>query len=257
MRIVKSTYYSNWSDRVGYPLAGFFVKPLSKVSFVTPNMVTIAAFSIYIFGCISLLLNYPYHNIAAAFLIFFGFVGDDMDGQLARITKKYSTLGDYLDKVLDVFKIFVVTLCGGLAAYFATGNVIYIVLGFVICFGFSYRYYIKLETIFSMMSRDEKYLEKSALKRKELEEKMDILYSHKANSIKDAIKLSAIKNRTFLFFDEAEIAIVIGIGAALGYLGTALWIVAIAQVIIAAFRVFERGRQLTQNSDDLLKPMRK
>jgi len=190
-------------------------------------------------------------------LIFAGYVGDDIDGQLARVTKKSSTIGDYLDKVLDVLKIFLVTFFSGLSVYLTTGNIIYLLLAFIACFFFNYRYYIKLETLFSASSRDEKYLDKSSEKRKEVEQKMDTLYSRKAKSFADALYIFWVKNRTLLIVDEAEFAIFVSLGAIFNRLPLVLWILAIAQISWAIFRGFERGRQLHTNSKNLLLPLRK
>lgn len=256
MRFIKSTYYSNWGDFFGYKIAAFFVPILVKAPFVTPNVVTATSFILFSSGCVLLLLGTPW-NFLAAMLIFAGYIGDDIDGQLARVTKKYSTLGDYLDKVLDVLKIFLITFFPGLAVFTATGDVLYLILAFIACFFFMYRYYIKLETMFSSISRDPKYLDKSSEKRAELEHKMDLLYTKKNNSLSEFLYILWVKTRTIFFVDEAEFAIFAAVFAIIGRLDLYLWIMAIAQVLIALFRVFERGNQLKNNSPKLLEPLRK
>jgi phosphatidylglycerophosphate synthase len=257
IRIVKSTYYSNWGDRIGYPLAKLTVKPLSRLNFLTPNHVTLISFLSFAVGCLLLDVNIPFHLPIAALLIFAGYVGDDVDGQLARITGKFSVLGDYLDKVLDILKIFLVTLAAGVAEYFQTRNPLYLILGFVACFMFQYRYYIKLETMFSAISRDPEYLDASSVVRKDLEYKMDILYSTRAQSFSQGLRLFWIKNRTILFVDEAEFAIFVAIGAVTNHLAAALWLIAMAQVIFVTWRLFERGSQLASSSPNLKQPLRK
>jgi phosphatidylglycerophosphate synthase len=257
IRIVKSTYYSNWGDRIGYPLASIFVKPLSKIPFITPNGVTLTAFTSFALGCVFLTLPIPYFNILAGIMIFSGYVGDDIDGQLARVTGKFSTLGDYLDKVLDVLKIFLITFFSGLAVYLQTNNIVYLLLGFIACFFFLYRYYIKLETMFSAISRDEKYLDKSSQVRKEKEHEMDLLYSKKAKNPTEALHFFWTKNRTLLIVDEAEFAILVATGSIFNRLDLIVWILAIAQVTWGIWRAFERGTQLETNSKKLLLPMRK
>lgn len=257
IRVVKSTYYSNWGDRIGYPLASIIVKPLAKISFLTPNHVTLISFASFALGCLFLVLNFPYHLVIGGFLIFAGYVGDDVDGQLARITKKYSIMGDYMDKVLDILKIFLVTFFTGLAVYLQTGNVLYLILGFIACFMFQYRYYIKLESMFSAYSNNPKYFDQSSEKRKVLEHAMDKLYAKKAKSITEGLKLSWIKNRTVLLVDEAEFAIFVFVGAICNRLDLVLWIWAIAQTSWAIWRLFERGTQLKNKSERLLWPMRK
>jgi len=257
MRVVKSTYYSNWGDRIGYPLARFLVEPLNKLPFITPNGVTLTAFTLFAFGCLFLVISFPYHMIVGAILIFVGYIGDDIDGQLARIKGESSVVGDYMDKVLDILKIFLITFFSALSVYLTTGNILYLFLGFVACFFFNFRYYIKLESIFSALSRDEKYLEKSAKKRREKEKEMDSLYVRKAKSLKEAVQIFWIKNRTIFFVDEAEFALFTALGAILNKLNLSLWVLAVSQVILVFWRLIERGRQLHKNSKDLLLPMRK
>lgn len=257
IRVVKSTYYSNWGDRIGYPVASLFVKPLSKLSFVTPNGVTLTAFFLFALGCFSLFIQYPYHLFVAALLIFAGYIGDDIDGQLARVTKKYSVIGDYMDKVLDIMKIFLITFSLGFAVYLQTHQIVYLILGFVACFFFNYRYYMKLESMFSAYSNNNDYFEQSAKQRSAMEHEMDVLYAQKAKTFKEAVRLFIIKNRTILWVDEAEFAIFTSIGALANRLDIALWVIAISQVIIAFWRLFERGHQLKTKSSRLLWPMRK
>ncbi len=257
IRVVKSTYYSNWVDRIGYPLARFLAGPLSKLSFVTPNKVTLSAFAIFTLGCIFLVVSFPYHMIAGAVLIFAGYIGDCIDGQLARIRGVSSIIGDYIDKALDVLKIFFVTFFSGLSVYLTTGNILYLLLGFVACFFFNFRYYILHESMISVLYRDEKFLEKSVKIRKEMEKEMDSIYMRRAKSFKEAIQIFWIKNRTIFFVDEAEFALFVSLGAILNKLDFSLWILAVSQVVLVFWRLIERGGQLHKNSKSLLLPMRK
>jgi phosphatidylglycerophosphate synthase len=204
-----------------------------------------------------LLLGSYTQNIIGAILIFSGYIGDDIDGQLSRVTKKYSTIGDYLDKVLDVLKIFLITFFPGLAVYQATNDVTYLALAFIACFFFMYRYYIKLETMFSATSADKNYLDRSLEVREKQVAKMDNLYSKKASSFQEYLYILWVKNRPFFFFDEAEFAILAAVFAIISRLDLYLWIMAVAQLSIAAYRAFERGSQLKNNSEKLLEPMRK
>lgn len=111
--------------------------------------------------------------------------------------------------------------------------------------------------MFSALSRDEKYLEKSAKKRKEMEEEMDNLYMRKAKTIKEALQIFWVKNRTIFFVDEAEFALLTTLGVILNKLDLSLWILAVSQIILAFWRLIERGGQLHKNSRNLLLPMRK
>ncbi|MGE5042245.1 MAG: CDP-alcohol phosphatidyltransferase family protein [Candidatus Levyibacteriota bacterium] len=256
MRVVKSTYYSNWGDLFGYKIAQYILPFAAKAPFLTPNIISILSFLLFFSGSILLLLPYP-QKALGGILILAGYVGDDLDGQFARYTKKTSVIGDYLDKVLDIIKIFIITFFAGLSIFLITSNIAYLFFGFIAAFFFMLRYYIKLETMFSALSRDKNYLEKSAKKRTELEKKMDVLYAKEPSSVQEFISIFWVKMRTIFLVDEAEFAIFIAVGSFVNRVGLALLIIAVAQVIIAFWRFYERGKQLKENSPKLFLPMRK
>jgi phosphatidylglycerophosphate synthase len=257
-RIIKNKYYSNWGDIFGYPLAHALLGIATRIPFLTPNIVTLTAFTMYTLGSISLFLTYPFHEYIAAFLVIGGFVGDDLDGQLARAKKMSSKIGDYMDKVLDIIKIFIISASLGYAVYLQTNNIVSIYLGFTACFFFIWRYYIKLETMFARINHDKDYLEKSSDKRRELEAEVEgTIEQYKKEGFSGFVKSVVLQNRTIFFVDEAEFAIFTGIGAIFHRMDIALWIIAVAQVIIAFLRVFERGYQISTDSPNLLYPMRK
>lgn len=253
----KPVYFANWADLWGFPLAALILPIAIKIPFLTPNVITLTAFSMYTFGSLSLFLNYPYHLVVGAILLPLGFLGDDLDGQVARARKLSSAIGNYLDKVLDVLKIFIITASLSYAVYLQTQNLIAILLGFTACFFFNFRYYIKLETVFSCMDRDPQYLVRSGQKRNELENQLDVLHTKLWQTPIGRLKSLWLKNRTIFFVDEGEFAVFIGIGALFNQLEVVLWILAISQVTIAAWRLYERGRQLMTSSPRLLWPMRK
>lgn len=255
--VVKHTYFSNWADLFAYPLAYRLLPFVTNVPFLTPNVITLLAFSSYTLGSLSLFLTYPYHLIIAGILIPLGFLGDDLDGQVARARSLSSNIGDFLDKVLDVLKIFIITSSLSYAVYLQRQNVLWIYLGFIACFFFLWRYYIKLETMFAQINKNQDYLAKSAKKKVELEQQIDDLYSKEHKSFSEKLYVLWHKNRTFFFLDEAEFAIVTGIAALFNQLPWALVLLATGQVIIAVWHFFERGNQVRTQSDKLLLPMRK
>lgn len=249
--IIKSPYYSNWSDNFGYPLAYKIMLFLKRFNFITPNVVTIFSFLLYTFGSISLFLNYPYHLIVAAISIFAGYIGDDVDGQLARAKKMQSKTGDFLDKVLDVFKILTITSAASYKAFLDTGSFYFIFLGMAAGFLFMIRYYIKLETMFSKIDTDPNYLKKSADVRVQKEKEM-------AQKIKGFSPSALfIRHRIFFWIDEAEIALIIAAAALINRIPLSLWFLALSQTIIVLWRFFERINQIKNNSPKLLEPLRK
>lgn len=255
--VVKATYFANWGDIFGFPLAAFLLPYVAKIPLITPNIVTISSFLLYLLGSISLFAAYPHHLLVSAFALPLGFLCDDMDGQLARYKKMSSTIGDYLDKVLDVLKIFLVTSSLALAAYLSTHQALYIFLGFIACFFFNYRYYIKLETMFSRINADPTYLETSNTLREKLVNDLDKLYGKLEKTFGGKLKRLWLRNRIIFFVDEAEFALFTAVGALFHRLDLVLWTLAISQVCIAFWRFGERAYQLTKNPQQLLKPMRK
>jgi len=229
----------------------------SRFSFVTPNLVSVLSFIFYFTGSVFLFLEFPYHLVLSIVFLSTSYLLDCLDGQLARFKNATTFLGDYLDKVLDVLKIFVITLSLALTNYFNSNSTLYIFLGFLACFFFNFRYYIKLETMLGQVNRDAKYLEKSrSVRRKlyiDLKKKHDIL----KKTLLGKIKVFIFWNRSLFFVDEGEFIFITVLFSILNRLDLALIIIAVSQVIIASFRFFERAIQINKNSYNLYLPMRK
>ncbi len=255
--IVKPLYFANWGDIWGFPIAYRILPYIAKMSFITPNVVTITSFILFIIGSLSLFVQYPFHLVTSTILLPLAFLGDDLDGQLARYTGRSSEIGDYLDKTFDVMKIFIITISLSIATYTHTHNSIYIFLGFIACFFFNYRYYLKLETIFHEVDKDSDYLVKSSEMRRIREEEITKKYKTLHKTFQGKIQLFWLKNRLFFLVDEAEFCIITAIAAASNKLEIGLILIAIAQVVIAIWRWIERGVQIHRNSPRLLWPMRK
>lgn len=255
--IIEPCYYSNWADLFMPRLANLILPFVSRIEWITPNMVTLFSFLLYILGCLLIFIEIPYHLFYTAILLPVAYIGDCLDGQLARAKGLSSDIGNYLDKVVDVLKIYIITVCLAYGAYSTSDSVIYIFLGFTACFFFNFRYYIKLETIYSQINRDSEYLAKSSERRKELYIIKQIEYETLSTSFSGRIKLFWLKNRSILWVDEAEFVIFTSIGAVFNQIGVVLWILATSQVAIAFWRLFERGYQTHRAKARLLDPMRK
>lgn len=257
MSVVKPLYTSNWGDQIGYPVAQAILPYIAKIPGITPNKITVISFLLFTFGSISLFLSYEYHLICAAVLITIGYIGDDLDGQLARHMKLSSVIGDYLDKVLDVLKIFIITTSLGYASFIQTGESMYLLIGAAACFFFNLRYYIKLETMFSEMSRDASYLERSSLRKNEFLKRLEGDITEWNKTLTGKLKVLWVRNKLIFAVDEAEFALFTAMGALLNQLPATLCIIAFAQVFIAFWRFYERGNAMINNRDSLLNPMRK
>jgi phosphatidylglycerophosphate synthase len=257
-QLVEPPYFSNWADIFMPKIANrLFLPWIYRISFVTPNMVTITSFLLYLIASIMTIVTpYPLLYLAVLFLPL-SYILDCVDGQLARSRKQYSMIGDYLDKTLDVLKIFVVTFSLGLALYFQSGNIIYILLGFIACFFFTYRYYIKLETILGAVGKDPAYLKTSSDLRHRLYKEREADYKKLSQTFRGRLLVLWKWNRTIFAVDEAEFVLFTAVAILFHRIDLVLWIFAVSQTMIAIWRFFERGNQVRTQSDKLLLPMRK
>ncbi|HUB93156.1 MAG TPA: CDP-alcohol phosphatidyltransferase family protein, partial [Verrucomicrobiae bacterium] len=232
-----------------------FLPWASKISWATPNQVTILSFLLYATGVVG--INFwPHDWIILALFLPLSYILDCLDGQLARTTGKMSVIGDYLDKTLDVCKISLINGGFGYFAYHQTGHVYYLLLALLSCFGFLYRYYIKLETMFSAIGRDKEYLDKSRVYRLELYEKYE-QQKRDRHTLTDYVKWYAFKNRAVFALDEAEHVTFGALAILTDKIWLWCWIFGIGQVLIALFRLWQRGYQLSRKPERLLYPMRK
>ncbi|MBI1862631.1 CDP-alcohol phosphatidyltransferase family protein [Candidatus Microgenomates bacterium] len=256
--VVKPVYYGNWGDLWGFPLAAKLLPIVTKIPFLTPNVITMIGFTSFTLGSLLLFLTtVPYHLYLAAFLLPFGFFLDDLDGQVARERKMYSEIGNYLDKVLDVLKIFIVSSSLSYAVYLETHNILHIFLGFIAASFFYMRYYIKLETVLRQVELDKDYLDKSSRIMSQIKEDRFARHQELSKTFTGKLIVFWELNRTFFLVDEAEFAVFTGFFALINHLELGLWIIAIAQVAIFVWRFYERAHQTVNKSDRLYYFMRK
>lgn len=256
-RIIEPPYFSNWADQIFPKIANKLLPFCLIIPGLTPNHLTLLSFALYTLGSILLFIPGSYNLYISAMILPIAYVLDCLDGQLARTKKISSSLGDYLDKTLDVLKASILILSLSLSMYLKTNNPFYFLLGFIASFGFNFRYYIKLETMFSMVSKDKNYLEKCRNLRYELYDKLEKYYEQLSKTFLGKLKIYWLKNRIIFFIDEAEFVVITSISAIFQRLDVALWIFAIGHFIIAFFRLFERGYQISKDSKNLFLPMRK
>ncbi len=253
----KPACFGNWADNYGYPLTSLILPYAVKIGWLTPNLITILSFIIYSLGSLALFIHFDYHLYLASLFLLIGYIGDQLDGQAARARGLSSRLGNYLDKVLDVVKIYVITISLGTANYLRTGRASWIFLAFTACFFFNLRYYIKLETVLSQAMRDEDYFKDSAAREKELLIQIESERNSLRKSPSGRVKLFLLKNKSIFLVDEAEFAVFTALLAPLDRLDIALIILALSQVLIAVFRSIQRARETSRGDKRLLNPMRK
>lgn len=102
-RIVAKGNGLHYTKYINRPLAWFFTKRLYNFS---PNSVSLFAFIVMLVG---LILIDPtislVHAIILYFIIALNYVLDSVDGQIARLTKQGSPLGEWLDHSLDALRL--------------------------------------------------------------------------------------------------------------------------------------------------------
>ena len=93
----------------------FFVSPYSKYIArwaarrgMTPNQVTLISIAIGVLAAACFATAERWGMVAGAVLVYFAFVFDCVDGQLARYTRQFSKLGAWLDSIFDRAKEYVV-----------------------------------------------------------------------------------------------------------------------------------------------------
>ncbi|MEJ0073715.1 MAG: CDP-alcohol phosphatidyltransferase family protein [Candidatus Saccharibacteria bacterium] len=253
--VVESNYFSNWGD-LWYPrIANSILRPASAIRWLTPNQVTLTSFVLYALAAALLMVGKSW-ALAIVLLLPVSYILDCLDGQLARYTGRTSPIGDYLDKTLDVLKIGLINVAMGVAAYRLTGKDYYLILGFISCFGFLFRYYIKLETMFGAINRDKDYLRASRARRHELYATFDAA-KRAPMTIRQRMNWLYVRHHAVLALDEAE-HVTFGALAALFWRPDLwCWAFAVGQLSLALFRLVERGGQLLRDPESLTYPLRK
>jgi phosphatidylglycerophosphate synthase len=92
-----------WTSIAVSPWTQYVAFWFSKTS-ITPNQVTIGSFALTLFAATAFALNNFWLNVAGAILVQLSFGADCIDGQLARMTGKFSRLGAWLDWMSDRVK---------------------------------------------------------------------------------------------------------------------------------------------------------
>ena len=247
-----SVYVGNWADMYFRKISDILLRRIIKIKWITPNGITIFSSFIFIAGCFLLFINIPYHLYYAAFLIFIGYIGDLLDGDLARKRNISSAYGAYLDAVVDVFKIYFITISLSIAVYLNTDKIIYIFLGFTACAAIFCRFYIKQYvskmTLVNQIKKNPRFIYEIFKNEKEWKQKIENNYMILSKSFVGRLKILWLKNKNIFLVDEAEIAVFTSLACIFNKLTFWLWILTITQVVIVLTRFFQRGYQL-RNGD--------
>ena len=96
-RIKENVEFWDWVFRfVSKPVTHFFV----KFTKITPNQITILSFILGLLAAGLILMGDYNYLVVAGVLVLIFMVLDNVDGEIARITKKTSKLGHWLDGVV-------------------------------------------------------------------------------------------------------------------------------------------------------------
>lgn len=110
-RIVKKTNGLLYTKYINRPLAWMFTRFLYKKC--TPNTVSFLAFLMLFSGLtfFSSRGEYEFTDALVLFLVaFLNYILDSCDGQIARLTGKGSSLGEWLDHSLDALRLLLVNI---------------------------------------------------------------------------------------------------------------------------------------------------
>ena len=120
-------------------IAPYFTLFFKKIGVKNPNVLTLVSFFLMlIVGAMILYLealSKVYYRIIIALLVQLSFILDCSDGQLARITRRKSKFGAWLDRLLDRVGEFTIFLVCGLVAWYQTDQILFVFLGLITGYG--------------------------------------------------------------------------------------------------------------------------
>lgn len=118
-----------WAMIFARPLTILMLLPVADLAWVTPNLITWASVAAKLagLGCLVWLPDY-WGGVGGALLVNLGLVLDNMDGTLARYRGNSSYLGYYLDKTVDIICLAGLFIAIALRAYWATADLLDLLL---------------------------------------------------------------------------------------------------------------------------------
>jgi phosphatidylglycerophosphate synthase len=142
----------------------FISKPvvplLAAAGIKNPNAVSVSSFLVLLLACVLLLLldmGNAVNRIVVAFVVELSFMLDCADGQLARMLKKSSPFGAWLDKYLDRIGELAFYTVLGLYTWMKYDRIVFFVMGLSTGYLFTFYTYISsLSCIFFSESSDKK-----------------------------------------------------------------------------------------------------
>ncbi len=233
-----------WSSFVTSPLAIAINYLAVDIRWISPNLITLFSFITAIISALFIVAGGTVNFIIAAILIHLSHILDCMDGQMARYRKISSPSGSFFDKLTDQIQVTIWFGSVGYAAYSQSQNVLPIFLAFTGVAFYSLRGYVKYVTIYTEMSRDSGYLEKTSKEASRVKKKetAGLGYGILAN-----FRWFIGKQKKFFFFDEGVFIFMLSLALVIDRLTPMLWIFAISQLFYGLARSWQRGYQIARN----------
>jgi phosphatidylglycerophosphate synthase len=135
--IRRRTYKSRdawWTVLLVDPVAVHIVRWVAPYRRITPNLISVIAFTFGLGAAVCFLFATPWWLVAGALLFHIAFVLDCVDGKVARLTGTGTVFGAWLDYMMDRVRVVTCTaaLVGG--QWHRTGNDLWLALGGLIVF---------------------------------------------------------------------------------------------------------------------------
>lgn len=161
------------SQKFWMEVALYLTTPLVKTP-ITPNMISITWISLELFAAYLLTLGNYTLNLTAIFLFnFVAYLGDHMDGNLARMKEQFSLVGPYLEQLGIFFGTPLIFLGLALGNYYRYHNLLFLVISIAGVFFWLFEKLIKInaawfgeknEGIIKKIYQDSSLMEASKLK---------------------------------------------------------------------------------------------
>lgn len=233
-----------WSSFVTAPLAIAINYLVVDIKWLTPNLITLTSFITAIAASVFILAGGTQNFIIAAVLIHLSHVFDCMDGQMARYRKASSYSGGFYDKVTDQIQVALWFGAIGYAAYSQSHNVLPVLLAYTGIAFYSLRGYVKYVTVYTQMSRDNKFLEKLSKQESDADQEdvAGLGFGVLAN-----LRWFISEQRKIILFNEGVFIFMLSLALVLDALTPMLWVFAISQLFYGLARGWQRGLQIEHN----------
>jgi phosphatidylglycerophosphate synthase len=135
--IRQRTYKSRdawWTVLLVDPVAVHIVRWVAPHRRITPNLISVVAFTFGLGAAVCFLLAKPWWLVAGALLFHIAFVLDCVDGKVARLNGTGTVFGAWLDYMMDRVRVVTCTAAMVGAQWYHTGNDLWLALGGLIVF---------------------------------------------------------------------------------------------------------------------------